>query len=119
MMRKLMARDRNKYEADYAGFLFNRVPDLLQSGKDNDAEEALKHATVVLDIRQRLFRKDPSRFASNYADSLSLYSSSLGNLGRYKEALPHAQRAVEIYQKIINANRGAVEADYAEALHGY
>ena len=117
IMRKLLSRDRSRFEGSYAGYLFNYAQDFVEVGKDEDAEDALSYSREALEIRGRLVKKDAD-LEPEYANSLDQYACSLGNVGRKKEALAHSEQAVNIYRKL-NAKNGRFEDEYAEALNNY
>jgi len=115
ILRKLIAKDRSRYESDFARVLHNYGAYLSELGQD---DEALKYDHEALEIRKRLVKKDV-RFEPSYAKSLDYYSTQLSYFGRYKEALPHVELAVEIHHRWMKKDPNRFEALYARSLFNY
>ena len=75
IIRKLVLRDRSRYEATYAAYLFNHAVDLTKMGEDDDAlaYDAVRHSRSVSNWQER----NPSQFESAYARSLGHYANKL------------------------------------------
>lgn len=116
LMRKLVARDRNRYEAAHAACLFNYATDLATMGQD---EAALTYDREALEVRDRLWKRDPNVYEAAYAQSLDHYGNRLAAVGEHQEALSKAKHGVEIYQKLATINPGRFEDDYAGILNNY
>jgi glycosyltransferase involved in cell wall biosynthesis/tetratricopeptide (TPR) repeat protein len=116
IMRKLMTKDRSKYEAPFARSLHNYAVYLSELGDD---EEALKYDYEALQIRKRLVANDTTRFEPDYADSLDNYGTQLSYLGRYKEALPYTEEALKIHERWAQKDPNSFDALCARSLSNY
>ncbi len=81
--------------------------------------EALEASNSALSIFQKLSNKNPDRFESALANTLTNSTGYLRSVGRNIEALEFAERALGIYQKLVRKNPQKYEADLTNSLNNY
>lgn len=113
---RLISRDRNRFEANYAVALINYSTSLSRNGR---LEEAIHAGRKALESYQRLNSKTPYRYEQNYAAALGNYAIFLGEVGRRYEALSHSEAALEIKKRLALKTTDGVEPFYARALNNH
>lgn len=113
LFRRLLTKDRNRFESTYAGILGNYSNNLYRSGR---FDEAMAIELEVLEIYERLNKKEPTRFANEYATILNNYAISLSDVGQTSEALLHSQAGMDIVKRLIVKAPDRYEPDYARLL---
>ena len=96
-MLKLAQAKPERFEPDWATSLSNYAAFLADDGQH---AEALIHAKLALDIRERLAQAKPERFEPDWATSLSNYAAFLADDGQHAEALIHAKLALDIRERL-------------------
>ncbi len=113
LFRRLLSKDRNRFESTYAGVLGNYSNCLYRSGR---FDEAIAAEGEVLEIYERLNKKDPKRFAQEYATILNNCAISLSDVGQTKEALSHSHAALQILKPLTVKAPDRYEPNYAKLL---
>jgi glycosyltransferase involved in cell wall biosynthesis len=116
VVRKLVSKDRDRYESYYARNLMLYAVYLSEVGK---ADEALEYDREAVKIYQRLAKKDPDEFESDYATALDNHATHLAFLRQHKEAIAQAELALIIHRAWIEKKPDRFEGRYAHSLRNY
>lgn len=116
IVERLVRKDSDRFDPDYARSLSNYANHLAAAGRN---EEALEYARQALSIRKQLVQKNLDLFEHDHTKSLSNYAMYLSDAGHNEEALDHAHQALEIDKRLAQKNPDHFNAHYAGSLGNY
>jgi glycosyltransferase involved in cell wall biosynthesis len=116
LLQRLVSKDRNRFEEDYAVALINYSTSLSRNGHP---EEAIHAGEKALKSYERLNGKNALRYERQYAAALGNYAVFLGDLGQCDEALSYSGQALEIHKGLALKNADRFEPSYATSLSNH